>query len=141
MQAIKKFERFYTDLASMQLDALPDLYSKEVVFIDPIAEHRGIEALVNYFSRLLENAKYCTFSIQSIKQAGDKNHVVTWQMRFSSSKMNKGKPIEVDGITLLEIEDNKVTYHRDYYDLGQMIYDNVPLLGWVTRRIKKSMSK
>jgi limonene-1,2-epoxide hydrolase len=141
MHAIKKFESFYTDLASMKVDELPSLYSNDVVFIDPIAEHRGIDSVVTYFDNLLRNAKYCTFNIHNIKSAGEHDHVVTWQMRFTSSKMNNGNPISVDGITLLEIVDNKICYHRDYYDLGQMIYEHIPLLGWFTKKIKKSVAR
>ena len=65
---------------------------------------------------------------------------MTWTMKFTSSKMNKGKPISVDGITMLVIENDKITYHRDYYDLGQMLYENVPLLGLIIKRIKRSLA-
>jgi limonene-1,2-epoxide hydrolase len=54
--------------------------------------------------------------------------------------MNKGKPIAVDGITMLKIADDRVVYHRDYYDLGQMVYENIPLIGRLIKKIKRALS-
>ncbi|MFT6329939.1 MAG: hypothetical protein ACJAYN_001874 [Bermanella sp.] len=151
MDAIRKFESFYTDLASMKVDELADMYSSDVTFIDPIAAHSGISSVKNYFSKLLQNAKYCTFTIHSIDQINSINsqsapvtdisgYFVTWKMTFTSTRMNKGQAIKVDGITQLKIEHNKIIYHRDYYDLGQMVYENVPLLGRVIKRIKRTLA-
>ncbi|GAC28841.1 nuclear transport factor 2 family protein [Brumicola pallidula] len=150
MDAIRKFESFYTDLASMKVEELADIYSSDVTFIDPIAAHSGITAVESYFSKLLCNAKYCTFTIHSIEETTSINsesntittipsYFVTWKMAFTSARMNQGQPIQVDGITQLKIEHNKIIYHRDYYDLGQMIYENVPLLGSVIKRIKRRL--
>lgn len=154
MNAITKFESFYTDLASMRVEQLADIYSNDVTFIDPIATHSGITAVKEYFSKLLQNAKHCTFAIHSIEQtvsvptesdAESKNatdrssYLVTWKMSFTSSRINKGQPIHVDGVSQLKIIDDKITYHRDYYDLGQMIYENIPLLGKLIKRIKRTL--
>lgn len=124
----------------MQVSELSSIYSDDVVFIDPIAEHKGIVAVEGYFSRLLHNAKYCQFVIHSKDQTTDGNFVVNWTMSFTSTKMNKGKPIDVDGLTVLKLSNNKIVFHRDYYDLGQMIYQNIPILGRIIKRIKRSLS-
>lgn len=151
MDAIRQFESFYTDLASMKIDELADMYSSDVTFIDPIAAHSGIASVESYFSKLLQNAQYCTFTIHSIDKTSSINnestsaavvsaYFVTWKMAFTSARMNKGQAIQVDGITQLKIEHNKIIYHRDYYDLGQMVYENVPLLGRVIKRIKRTLA-
>ena len=150
MNAIAKFETFYQNLASMKVEELPSLYSHDVIFIDPIARHKGIDAVKTYFSKLLENAKHCTFTIHlveqtsPVKQTNEKNiaqptYLVTWTMIFTSDRMNKGQPITVDGITHLKIKDDKIAYHRDYYDLGQMVYENIPLLGRLIKMIKRTI--
>lgn len=155
MNVIQKFESFYTNLASMKIEELASIYSDNVTFIDPIAAHSGIKTVESYFSKLLENAKYCTFIIHSVQKASDlntiagdhiesdkdskTNFVVNWEMAFTSERINKGRPIKVDGITQLKVVDNKIIYHRDYYDLGQMVYENVPLLGRIIKRIKRTL--
>jgi hypothetical protein len=151
MNAIRKFESFYTDIASMRVEELADIYSSDVTFIDPIAAHSGITSVESYFSKLLHNAKYCTFNIHSTEittsinsgsepVTGISAYLVTWKMTFTSTRINKGQPIQVDGVTQLKIEHNKIIYHRDYYDLGQMVYENVPLLGSVIKRIKRTLA-
>ncbi len=150
MNAIKKFESFYVDLESMKVEDLADIYSTDVTFIDPIAAHSGIISVKEYFTKLLKNAKHCTFIIHSIEkiealesetlnERKREAHLVTWKMTFTTSGINKGKPIFVDGITQLKIEDDKIIFHRDYYDLGQMVYENIPLLGRIIKRIKRTL--
>jgi len=150
MNAIKKFESFYVNLESMKVEELADIYSSDVVFIDPIAAHSGITSVKSYFTKLLRNAKHCTFAIHSIQKIEAKKnaavdegaleeYLVTWKMTFATSGVNKGKPIFVDGITQLKIVDDKITFHRDYYDLGQMVYENIPLLGRIIKRIKRTL--
>jgi limonene-1,2-epoxide hydrolase len=61
-------------------------------------------------------------------------------MKFKTAKMKQGKPITVDGITMLKLENDKITFQRDYYDLGQMVYENIPLLGIIIKKIRRSMA-
>lgn len=150
MNAIKKFESFYVDLESMKVEELADIYSNDVTFIDPIAAHSGIAAVQTYFTKLLRNAKNCSFTIHSIDKVASLSneeksgsallaYLVTWKMTFTTSGINKGNPIDVDGISQLKIRDDKIIFHRDYYDLGQMVYENIPLLGRIIKRIKRKL--
>jgi len=140
MTVIEKFTAFYEDLASMQTSQLKHIYSKDVEFIDPIAKHQGIKSVEHYFDRLLHNAKFCEFDIKTVEQTLSERYVVAWQMTFTSDRMNKGKPIKVDGLTLLHLQNDLIVYHRDYYDLGQMVYENIPVLGFIVKKIKKGMN-
>ncbi len=127
----------------MQVCELASIYSKDVVFIDPIAQHNGLGAVEEYFTKLLKNAKHCEFTIHQQETAESGDCVVTWTMEFSSknaAKVSQSKLMSVDGITLLKIRDDKIFYHRDYYDLGQMVYENIPILGWLIKKIKRSIA-
>jgi limonene-1,2-epoxide hydrolase len=139
MSIIEQFSRFYTDLASMQVSELSKIYSKDVVFIDPIAEHSGLASVELYFSKLLKNAKFCEFEIHYTKPVEASGYVVSWTMKFTSSRINKGRPVHVNGLTILEVEDGMIMFHRDYYDLGQMVYEHVPLLGRIIKKIRRSL--
>ena len=139
MDIIKSFTAFYTDLESMKVEDLSSIYSDDVTFIDPIDEHHGINAVENYFSRLLQNAKYCQFVIHSAESADAERFVVEWTMSYTSTRLNKGEPISVDGLTLLEVHNDRITRHRDYYDMGQMIYEHIPIFGGLIKRIKRNI--
>ncbi len=35
----------------------------------------------------------------------------------------------------------EVFLHRDFFDLGQLLYENVPLIGAINRQLKKGLTK
>jgi hypothetical protein len=51
------------------------------------------------------------------------------------------KVITLDGTTQLGVKDDIIVYHKDYYDLGEMVYEHVPLLGFVIKKIKGRLAK
>jgi ketosteroid isomerase-like protein len=137
---LDKFSAFYTNLDTMKVEDLAEIYSTDVLFIDPIAEHKGIAAVENYFAKLLRNAKSCSFVIHTKQDNQDGKCIVNWTMEYRTSTMNANKPIKVEGITMLTLKNDKIIFHRDYYDLGQMVYENIPLLGRLIKQIKRRMS-
>jgi hypothetical protein len=61
-------------------------------------------------------------------------------MTLAHSKMNGGKPYIVPGITHLKTnEEGQISYHRDYYDAGQMLYEQIPLIRNIIRLIKRRL--
>jgi hypothetical protein len=44
------------------------------------------------------------------------------------------KQITLDGTTQLGVSDDSIIYHKDYYDLGEMVYEHVPILGFVVKK-------
>lgn len=58
-------------------------------------------------------------------------------MHFSHTKLAKQRTILVEGFTHLRIRDDRVCYHRDYADLGQMLYEHIPVLGRVIKVVKR----
>lgn len=140
MNVIDKFASFYNNLASMQVNELSMIYCPNVSFIDPIAKHKGLASVETYFAKLLNNAAHCEFEIHSINSATDTDYFVNWTMRYTSTRINSGNPIAVEGVTFLKIEDNLIVFHRDYYDLGQMVYEHVPILGRIIKFLKKGLS-
>lgn len=145
MAVIDQFCAFYNDLKSSQITDIKVIYSDNIELIDPVGIHRGLSQLTEYFEKLLHGAKHCDFSIISIAEhilidVPDESHYsVNWVMSFATPKLNRGRTIDVDGMTVLKIRNDKIFYHRDYYDLGQMVYEHVPLLGAITKKIKHGM--
>lgn len=67
---------------------------------------------------------------------------VQWDMIFIHRKLAGGRPVTIAGVTFLRSDENgKVFYHRDYFDLGAMVYKRVPLLGRLITKIKRRLGK
>lgn len=138
-QLIKDFSNLYQNLNKDNLSRLREVYSDNIVFTDPIQQVNGIDALCDYFEHLYQNMAHCNFHInQIIEQDGEA--CVIWRMEYAHKKINNGQSISVDGTSYLKFSE-KIDSHRDYLDLGQMLYENLPLIGPVIKIIKKRASQ
>ena len=114
---------------------LADVYTEQTTFIDPVKKIQGLAELTHYFAELYKGVDSCQFTLKhSICQ--NQHYALEWQMTLRHKQLAKNRDIVVDGISILQFADNKVAYQRDYYDLGAMIYEQVPLLGHLIKKIR-----
>jgi hypothetical protein len=139
MDVLDRFERFYQELGHGSASHLADVYDEEIIFIDPVAEHEGLPALTGYFQNLMQNCRSCRFDM-TIHRLRPSTAFVTWTMSFEHAHLRGGKPIVVDGVSQLDIVGDKIIRQRDYYDMGAMIYENVPVLGFVVTGLRRRMA-
>lgn len=130
----------YQQLNKTNLHILSDVYHQEVIFEDAAHRLEGWPALENYFETLYANVKRCDFEIQDHQQLGDTGFL-TWVMCLEHPKLSKGNVIYVNGVSHLKFSQGRVIYHRDYFDLGEMLYENLPLLGSVIKTIKQRLGQ
>ncbi|WP_456308855.1 nuclear transport factor 2 family protein [Serratia proteamaculans] len=117
------------------LPQLSRIYHPHVVFIDPVSHYDGVDALERYFAQLLKKVNYCRFDIQPALVQGDEASLF-WRMEYSHPSLKKGHAMSLNGASHLRLAENRIIYQRDYYDLGAMIYEHVPMLGGAVRAIK-----
>lgn len=135
-EPLARFVALYQQPDRQQLHRLSEVYADEVIFIDPAHRIEGLAALSDYFAALYQRLAYCRFVITSQQQQG-RQAWLGWTMTFSHPRLRGGKPVTVEGATRLEFdEEGKVCLHRDYFDMGAMLYEQLPLLGSVVRTIK-----
>ncbi len=130
----------YHKLDKHNLHLLDELYHPDVVFEDAAHRLEGRGALYEYFQSLYTNVIRCDFVIHEQQQVGDTGFL-TWTMELLHPKLQNGTPIMVNGATHLKFSDGQVIYHRDYFDLGEMLYENLPLLGAVIKIVKQRLGQ
>ncbi|MCG7586144.1 nuclear transport factor 2 family protein [Photobacterium sp. OFAV2-7] len=133
-----KFVDTYNQLTKHNLIELEALYHADVTFEDPAHKMVGWPNLHDYFTRLFRTVNECQFEVHDTLSAQNIAYI-QWTMTFSHPRIAGGKPRSVRGCSRLEYKDQRVIYHRDYFDMGEMVYEGVPILGSVIRRIKVSM--
>lgn len=136
---LNKVVDVYENLGKNSLGGLTELYTKDVYFEDPAHAIQGITALSDYFDKLFDNVEHCQFRFHNSVCQGDKLFLC-WTMTLQHKHLKGGNKIFVEGASLLKVRDDKVYYHRDYFDLGNMLYENIPVLGSLVRQIKKGLS-
>ncbi len=138
MDIMQRFESFYRHLSEQSLADINQVYSRDVTFIDPVTQHHGIPELKTYFEGLLDKCKSCSFEVSSSERVGDAGYV-HWSMTFKHPHLNSGEEITVEGFSLLKLAEDRIVHQRDYYDMGAMVYEHIPLLGclitWLRRRL------
>ncbi|MBU1311096.1 MAG: nuclear transport factor 2 family protein [Gammaproteobacteria bacterium] len=136
---ISAFLAFYNQLSGNTLQSLALVYHPQVTFIDPVHELQGLTSLNNYFANAYARLQFCQFDAQQQMEQGDEGFV-SWRMQFIHPAISKSKTIQVDGCSVLRWQDGLIIYHRDYYDLNDMVYRHLPVLGWLTGKIKQRMA-
>ncbi|QFU06716.1 SnoaL-like domain protein (plasmid) [Pseudoalteromonas sp. THAF3] len=132
--ALEQFVSVYQRLDKHNLDLLHEVYGEAIHFQDPLHEVKGLQQLRRYFANMYANVNHCTFDI-SQQFAFDNHAFLYWTMRFSHPKLNGGKEVAVAGHSFLQFDQGKVIHHRDYFDVGAMLYRHIPLLGKVIKLV------
>ncbi|GIU12144.1 MULTISPECIES: nuclear transport factor 2 family protein [unclassified Shewanella] len=136
---IDSFIILYQQLNKDNLHLLGQVYSDDIEFSDPLHHVSGLPALTNYFANLYQNVASIDFDIhQVIHQQGAAS--LKWTMVFSHSKLNAGADITVNGVSILGLN-SKIYQHQDFFDLGTMLYEHIPLVGSLVKLVKAKASQ
>ncbi len=136
---IEQFKSTYQNMNASNIASIEALYAEQIEFNDPFHQVIGLRALKSYFEELYANVNSVSFEFGDFISK-DNQHFIEWVMTVCHPKLNKGEPVHVPGATLFKTdEQQKIVFHRDYFDAGVMLYEQIPLLGklikWVKRKI------
>lgn len=132
---LEDFRALFNKLDKGNLDKLADLYSEDIRFQDPLGTVNGLDELTHYFAGAYANVVDCRFEFGEAVVQGE-SAALPWVMHLRHKRIRKGREVQVQGISHLRIRDGRVYYHRDYFDAGEMLYENLPVIGGVIRWIK-----
>ena len=113
-----------------------EFYAENVQFVDPLGTIDGRKEMIRYYKHMYENVISIHFEDQGVFDKGDES-VFVWKMRLEHTAISSDEPIEVSGTSLIRFQDGKVIYHRDYFDVGAMLYEHIPVVGSMIKWIKK----
>lgn len=139
-QNLEKSKIFFDKLDAAHLQLVDQFYDINVVFQDPVHSLKGSEAVKKYYEGLYKNVDSIRFEYGKGIEAGE---VVSlpWKMYLKTPSINKGKEITVDGVSLITFNaEGKAISHRDYFDMGEFVYERVPVLKSVIHFIKGKLA-
>jgi hypothetical protein len=139
---LSEIESLFNNFNSDTIHLADDFYDTDVVFLDPIVELRGRDALKAYYADMYENVTSIRFDFSGGMEKDDEV-VVFWTMEVRAKGLKGGEPVLLDGVSHIRYggDSGRVIYHRDYFDMGAFVYENVPVLGSIVRYAKKRLSK
>lgn len=130
---VEQFKQLYQTFNTETIAQLRTLYNSAIIFKDPIHQLKGIDALTDYFANFCNPDTHYQFEF--INQIISHNQAFfQWQMHYSHPQLKNGKPLSLNGSTLIKFNSH-IIYHEDFYDMGAMIYQHLPVLGWAVKKI------
>ena len=137
---IDRVKKLYAQLGLHNLDTLNEIYTDDVTFVDPVNRIQGRESLIAHFRDSYRDVLSCRFSFDSAREMIiDDRALLVWTMDLQHRRLAAGKPIKVKGSSYLEMSNRGIHYHRDWFDLGEMVYEQVPVLGGLVRAVKSRL--
>jgi len=127
---IEHLKDLFRDSRSFSTKQLHDVYADDVVFVDPVHRVGGLPALKRYLEKSYSNVNQCRFEFTGELQEKDEA-VLQWVMYVSHPRLERGRTVSVRGTSWLQVSSSdagKIGYHEDYYDMGALVYEQIPVL-------------
>ena len=126
---IEKYISLFSNLTPKNVKDFDNLVSKDIRFVDPFNNVKGVENFKKIFYHMFEKTQDPKFSVitYSIK---NKNVFLKWKMTFYAFKSVQS----IEGFSELTINKvGKITSHVDYWDPLNGLFIKLPYVGFLYR--------
>jgi predicted SnoaL-like aldol condensation-catalyzing enzyme len=139
---LERAKEFFEQLDKDHMDLVEQFYDPSAVLQDPVHRLQGASSIRRYYEGLYKDVKSIRFEFTKAMESGD---VVTleWRMYLRAPGLEGGKEFTVDGASIITFGGNEghAIVHRDYFDMGEFIYERIPVLKSVIGMIKGRLAK
>ncbi len=136
----KRIIKYFNEFSPEKMEILDLFYDANIEFVDPAAKLKGLSNLKDYYAAVYKNVKTIHFDFHEIHQDAD-TYCTTYTLTLSVNGLNSGKKYSVEGMSILKFnQKNLISYHRDYIDLGAMVYEKLPVVGALIKVVKKKLA-
>lgn len=136
---LRNLRSAYIKFDQRMIERLPEIYRNDIQFRDPFHAIDGLNKLTAYYQRLMHNLTECRFEFHHSVET-ETEAVLFWTMHYRHKSIAGGKPLLLQGNSHLKFNE-RVFFHRDYFDAGEMLYEHLPLIGGVIRHVKRRIAK
>lgn len=135
-------QEFFNSLNKNSMHLVDEFYEEKMQFIDPLVNLEGRDRMKTYYKNQYEKVKSIRFEFsESFEKSG--TQVIMWKMFLEHPSLKSGQPVVLDGVShfRFNLETKKCVYHRDFFDLGEYIYENIPVMGYLVKKVKEVAAK
>lgn len=135
--AVDRIVALFESLGPQDVPRLDAWYAADAWFKDPFNEVRGLPHVQRIFAHMFEALEDPRFKVTSrIVQGGE--CFLAWEFRYSFRRWPRAGGQLVRGASHLKLAgDGRIAWHRDYWDAAEEVYEKLPLLGGLLRRLKR----
>jgi steroid Delta-isomerase len=127
----------FEQLQPADVARLGQVYAEQAFFKDPFNEVQGLAGIQRIFAHMFKTLDGPRFRILEVL-VQDSQAFISWDFEFRLR--GQAAMRQIHGSSHLRFgADGRVIYHRDYWDAGEQLYEQIPLLGGLLRLIKKRL--
>lgn len=139
--SLEGFTKFLKNVGSKSYieENTVNVYAENAYLNDTLVTHYGPKEIRKYFLATAETMTSFELTIDDVIKSGS-DYYVRWTMVFSAPKIGGGAPIHSVGMSQIRFNDEgKVAFHQDFWDSGQNIYGQIPVVGGMIGIIQKRL--
>ena len=123
---INNYLNLFSNLSKENIKKFDDLVVKDIIFIDPFNNIKGLDNFKNIFYHMFDTVEEPKFDI--VDYAQNKDHIfLKWKMTFYAFKASQ----TIEGMSDITLnKEGKVISHLDYWDSLNGIFIKLPFLGF-----------
>jgi len=133
---LDKLIHFYESISQENTVDLKQIYTEDVFFKDPFNEVNGIQHVITIFDHMFHQLDQPRFVVTTHVSQGDQAFL-TWDFLFKMKRFNRNEQCIRGASHIRFAADGRVSYHRDYWDVAEELYEKLPLIGSVMRGLKR----
>ena len=124
---INNYLNLFSNLNKENIKKFDDLVVKDIIFIDPFNNIKGLDDFKNIFYHMFDTVKEPKFDI--VDYAKNNDHIfLKWKMTFYAFKASQS----IEGMSDITLnKEGKVISHLDYWDSLNGIFIKLPFLGFL----------
>ena len=123
---VKSYINLFSNLSPENINEFDNLISKDIIFVDPFNNIKGVNAFKNIFYHMFENVTDPKFLIVDYS-ISKKRVYLKWKMTFFAFKSLQ----TIEGMSELLLNDvGKIVSHVDYWDSLNGLFIKIPLIGF-----------
>jgi steroid delta-isomerase len=131
---------YFEGITEATVPQLRNFYAPDAYFKDPFNEVHTVHAIEEIFSHMFGPLSDPKFIVHTRIEQGDEAFI-TWDFRFRINKYQPNVEQIIRGGSNLRFDaQNKVAFHRDYWDAAEELYEKLPLIGGLMRFMKRKMA-
>jgi steroid delta-isomerase len=133
---VARIVEYFESLTPDAVARLGEHYAANAWFKDPFNEVTGLEAIRRVFAHMYRQVEEPRFRVAD-RVIAENGALLVWDFSFRLGR----RAIVVRGATHLRFNGRgKVAYHRDYWDTAEELYSKLPLLGTLTRLLRRRLA-
>lgn len=133
--AVTRYVAFFETLSPASLGRLGEVFDDDARFVDPFNDVRGQAAIRGVFEHMFATCADPRFFVDERCQSAGACYL-RWHFEYGPSARRR----RIDGVSRVQFgAHGRAVDHRDYWDAAGQLYEQIPLVGWLLRRLRRRL--